>query len=117
MDYGSKKVDIGRDTGEAGFDIKKEAERIILSRYAPAGVVVNDRLEILDFHGHTGLYLEHSPGEASLNLLKMAREGIKLPLRTAIHEAKKQGAPVRTEGLQVKFNGQLKELNLEVTPG
>ena len=116
MDYGSKKVDIGRGTGEAGFDIKKEVERIILSRYTPAGVVVNDRLEILDFHGHTGLYLEHSPGGASLNLLKMAREGIKLPLRTAIHEAKKQGGSVRTEGLQVNFNGHLKELTLEVIP-
>ena len=116
VDYGSTKVAIGRDTDETGFDIKKEAERIILSRYAPAGVVVNDRLEILDFHGHTGFYLEHSPGGASLDLLKMAREGIKLPLRTAIHEAKKQGASVRTEGLQVKFNGHLKELNLEVLP-
>ncbi|HVP79463.1 MAG TPA: chemotaxis protein CheB [Thermodesulfobacteriota bacterium] len=116
MDYGSKKVDIGRGTGEAGFDIKKEVERIILSRYTPAGVVVNDRLEILDFHGRTGLYLEHSPGGASLNLLKMAREGIKLPLRTAIHEAKKQGGSVRTEGLQVNFNGHLKELTLEVIP-
>ena len=116
MDYGSKKVVIGKDTDESGFNIKREAERIILSRYAPAGIVVNDRLEILDFHGHTGLYLEHPPGGASLNLLKMAREGIRLPLRSAIHEAKKQGAPVRTEGLQVKFNGQLKELNLEVLP-
>ncbi|MBP1696641.1 MAG: ATPase [Deltaproteobacteria bacterium] len=116
LDYGSKKVDISRVTSEAGFDIKKEAQRIILSRYAPAGVVVNDRLEILDFHGHTGLYLEHPPGEASFNLLKMAREGIKLPLRTAIHEAKKQGTPVRNEGLQVKFNGQLRELTLEVLP-
>ncbi len=116
MDYGSEKVAISRDTGEAGFDIKKEAERIILSRYAPAGVIVSDRMEILDFHGHTGLYLEHPQGGASLNLLKMAREGIKLPLRSAIHEAKKQNSPVRTEGLQVKFNGRLKELNLEVLP-
>ncbi|RPJ05750.1 MAG: hypothetical protein EHM36_07870, partial [Deltaproteobacteria bacterium] len=117
MDYGSRNVAIGmEDTGEAGFDVKKEAERIILSKYAPAGVVVNDRLKILDFHGHTGFYLEHSPGGASLDLLKMVREGLKLPLRTAIHEAKKQGAPVRNEGLQVKFNGDLNELNLEVLP-
>ncbi|HSB06054.1 MAG TPA: CheR family methyltransferase, partial [Thermodesulfobacteriota bacterium] len=116
MDYGSRKAAIAGDTDEAGFDVKKEAERIILSRYAPAGVVVNDRMEILDFHGHTGFYLEHSPGGASLNLLKMAREGLKLPLRTAIHEAKKQGTPVRTEGLQIKFNDHFKELNLEVVP-
>ena len=46
----------------------------------------------------------------------MAREGIQLALRMAIHEAKKQGAPVRNEGLQVKLNGQFREVNLEVIP-
>jgi two-component system, chemotaxis family, CheB/CheR fusion protein len=117
MESGSGKALIGReDTRETGFDIKREAEKIILSKYAPAGVVVNDRLEVLDFYGHTGSYLEHSPGGASLGLLKMVREGIRLPLRSAIHQAKKQGAPVRTEGLQVKSNSHLKELNLEVVP-
>ena len=110
-----KKTLIGSDTGEAGFDFKKEAERILLSKI-PASVLVNDRLEILDFRGRTGLFLEHPSGEASLNLLKMAREGIHLGLRTAIHEAKKQSAPVRKEGLQVKFNGQVREVNLEVIP-
>ena len=112
---GFKKTDISRETGEAGFDYTKEAERILLSK-APAGVIVDDRLEILHFQGQTGPYLEHSPGDASFNVIKMAREGIRLPLRTAIHEAKKQAAPVRNEGLQVKFNGQFKEVNLEVIP-
>ena len=107
--YGLKKIDIRRGKGESEFDVRKEAERIVLSKYAPAGVIVNDRLEILDFRGHTGLFLEHSPGEANLSLLKMAREGIQLALRMAIHEAKKQGAPVRNEGLQVKLNGQIRE--------
>ena len=112
---GFKKTDTSRETGEAGFDYKKEAEHILLSK-APAGVVVDDRLQILHFQGQTGPYLEPSPGDASFNVIKMAREGIQLPLRTAIHEAKKLTAPVRKEGLQVKFNGQFKEVNLEVIP-
>ena len=110
-----KKTFIDSDTGEAEFDFKKEAERVLLSK-TPAGVIVDDRLEILHFRGQTGLYLEASPGEASFNLLKMAREGIRLALRTAIHEAKKRDAPVRNEGLQVKSNGQFRKVDLEVIP-
>jgi len=113
--FGTGKTDIRTDTGDGGFDFKKEADLILLSK-APAGVIVDDRLEIIHFHGQTGHYLEPPPGDASFNLLRMAREGIKLTLRTAIHKAKKQGAPVRNEGLQVKFNGHLKEVNIEVIP-
>ncbi len=113
--YGLPKIDIGQ-AGKAEFDFRKEADRTLLSKFAPAGVIVNDRLEVLDFRGHTGPFLEHGPGEASLNLLKIAREGIHLPLRMAIQEAKKQSVPMRKEGFQVKSNGQLREVNLEVIP-
>ncbi len=114
--YGLNKIDIDRNKDEAEFDFRKEADRTLLSKFAPAGVIVNGRLEVLDFRGHTGLFLEHGPGDASLNLLKMAREGIHLALRMAIQEAKKQSVPVRKEGLKVKFNDQLREVNLEVIP-
>ncbi len=55
-------------------DFQKEADRILLGRYAPAGVLVNSNLEVLQFRGRTSPYLEPPTGEASFNLLKMARE-------------------------------------------
>jgi two-component system, chemotaxis family, CheB/CheR fusion protein len=113
---GLNKIDIRRDKDDAGFDVTQEADRIVLSKYAPAGVIVNDRLEIVGFRGRTGLFLEHLPGDADLGLLKMAREGIQMDLRMALQEAKKQGAPVRKEGLRIKLDGQLKEVNLEAIP-
>lgn len=100
----------------AGFDVQKEADRIVLTRYAPAGVLVNEDMEILQFRGHTSAYLEPSPGKASLNLLKMAREGLLLELRTAIHKAQKGKATVKKAGIQVKHNGLFKEVNIEVVP-
>ncbi len=111
-----KKIDINRNKDEAEFDFRREADRTLLSKFAPAGVIVNHRLEVLDFRGHTGPFLEHGPGDPSLSLLKMAPDSIQLALRMAIQEAKKQSAPVRKEGLQVKSNGQRMEVNLEVIP-
>ncbi|MBD0303906.1 MAG: ATPase, partial [Tolypothrix sp. T3-bin4] len=60
------------------FDLQKQADQIVLSRYAPVGVITNYDLEILQFRGQTSSYLEPAPGRASLNLLKMVRENLRL---------------------------------------
>ena len=82
--------------------LQSEVARIIFDRYAPPGVVVDADLQIVQFRGQTGAYLEPAPGEASLNLLKMAREGLLYGLRTALHAVRKSKAPVRRTGLRVK---------------
>jgi two-component system CheB/CheR fusion protein len=104
---------------EAGWSaaaIEKEADRLILGRYAPAGVVVNADMEIVQFRGKTGPYLEATPGAASLDLFKMAREGLSSALRQAVHRVAKGGGPVKAEGLRVKTNGGIREVSLEVVP-
>ncbi|MBD2365220.1 hypothetical protein H6G36_29390 [Anabaena minutissima FACHB-250] len=65
-----------------GQEILKEADRIVLNRYAPVGVIINNELEILQFRGQTSSYLQLPPGRPSFNLLKMAKEGLRLELRT-----------------------------------
>ncbi len=94
----------------------QEADRILLARYVPPGVVVNSDLEILQFRGDTGPYLTPAPGKASLNLLRMARVGLAVRLRAAIGKARKTEAPVREEGLQVPSEGGLRKVHLEVVP-
>lgn len=98
------------------FDVRKAADSLLLDQYAPAGVLINDELEILQFRGHTGYYLEPPPGEATHNLLKMAREGLLLDLHASIYEARKKNSTVTKEGLRVKTNGGYQEVNLKVTP-
>jgi two-component system CheB/CheR fusion protein len=96
--------------------LQREADRVVLARYGPAGVVVDESMNILQFRGHTGPYLEPSPGVASLNLLKMAREGLLVELRKAVIQAKTDNATVRREGLLVKDGEQLRVVNVEIVP-
>jgi two-component system CheB/CheR fusion protein len=98
------------------LEIQKEADRLVLHKYAPAGVVVNEQFDVLQFRGQTGAYLEPAPGAASLNLLKMGREGLLLPLRNLMDEAKKTGQPARRDNLRVKANGGYRTINLVVSP-
>jgi len=97
-------------------DLSKEADRIILSRYSPPGVLINSSFEVLQFRGRTGAYLEQPSGRATLNLLKMAREGLAIDLRAALHQAKKSGDPVRRTGVRVRTDSGIAEVTLEVTP-
>ena len=98
------------------LEIQREADRLIMSKYAPAAVVINEQLDILQFRGQTGAYLEPAPGEASLNLLKMARNGLKLDLSAAVKHAVLHHAPARRTGVGVKQHGQTRSVNIEVTP-
>jgi two-component system CheB/CheR fusion protein len=97
-------------------NIFHEADRILLGRFAPAGVLINDALEILQFRGRTSTFLEPPPGAPSFNLMKMAREGLVAELRTAIHNARKKGTAVRREGVRVRNDGRTIITNVEVIP-
>src|SRR5262249_27791633 len=94
----------------------KEGDRLILNRFAPASVVVNDDMEILQFRGQTGLYLEPPQGQASLNLFKMIREGLLVEVRAGIIKSKREKGAVRNEGLKLTVNGDTFEFNLEIIP-
>jgi two-component system CheB/CheR fusion protein len=98
------------------FDLQKEVTRTLLADYTPPGVVVNEELEIVQFHGHTGPYLDPVAGTASLRLLKMAREGLPLELRTALHQAQAGNKTVIQEGIRVGFGGDIREISIEVRP-
>ena len=96
--------------------MQREADRLALAKYAPPAVLVNRQFEILQFRGETGAYLAPAPGAPSSNVLKMAREGLLVGLRSALHKASQEGVAVQHEGLRVKSNGGTREVNLTVLP-
>ncbi|HZF02089.1 MAG TPA: PAS domain-containing protein, partial [Methylomirabilota bacterium] len=97
-------------------NVQKQADRIVLTTFSPAGVVINRHMEVLQFRGRTSAFLEHPHGNANLDLLKMAREDLVLDLRSIITKAIKQNASVRQEHIRVRQNGHSFECSIEVVP-
>ncbi len=91
-------------------------EQNLLTHYTPPSVLINDAGEVLFVHGSTGGYLEPASGEVNLNIVRMARPGIRVELSTAVHKAVTQKEVVDIEGLQVQVNAQLQTVNLHVRP-
>ena len=91
------------------------AEQALLDTYGASGVLINEKADILYFHGETGKYLGQPVGEAHFNALAMVRKGLKLELANAIRKAITTKAAVRQEN--VRMNSEEDGLiNLIVKP-
>ena len=97
------------------YDVQREADRLLLTKYVPSAVVVTEDLDILQSRGHTNRYLELPPGKASLNLLKMARPGLLFELKALIDKARSEGVPASNDGILLE-NGDHTMVRLEVIP-
>ncbi|MBI3542804.1 MAG: PAS domain-containing protein [Deltaproteobacteria bacterium] len=94
-------------------EIQTETDRAILTRFSPPAVVVSSSFDVLQFRGHTEPFLSHKAGEASLNLVKLLREGLSAKIKAALEEAKKKDASVRKEAIP---SGGVTAVSVEVTP-
>lgn len=101
---------------EPEFDVQAEADRLVLKHHAPVGVVINSGMEVVQFRGRTTPYLEPAPGKPSLNILKLAQNGLAMELRTLIGAARKKRAAVKKNGVTFDGNGHKRFLNLSVAP-
>ena len=97
-------------------EIVATLERVLLDHYAPAWVIVNAQGESIYFSPRTGRFLEPAAGSPTMDLVGLARKGLRLDLRTALHKAVKTGAAVTHEGVSVEANGQAQTINLVVRP-
>jgi two-component system CheB/CheR fusion protein len=106
--------EVVREAKETNFS--ELTKQVLLQSYAPPSVVTDEKGNILFFYGDTGKYLRPAPGQASLNVIEMAREGLQMELRTAIQRVVKQKKPVIRKDLLVKTNGVRQGVNLTVKP-
>jgi len=102
-----------------GRDMTNYAEltrRVLLQSFAPPSVITDENGSIIYVHGDTGKYLQPAPGQPSTNIIDMAREGLQLDLRNAIHQAAIKKTPVTARDLRVRTNGGLHRVDLKVRP-
>jgi two-component system CheB/CheR fusion protein len=115
---GEGSAQIATKTASPGkLPLRELTEQTILQQFAPAGVLVNDKGDILYLHGRTGMYLEPAPGVVGVsNILKMAREGLQRDLNTSLRKAILTKDLVRCPGVRVKTNGHFTMVNLSIRP-
>jgi two-component system, chemotaxis family, CheB/CheR fusion protein len=104
-----------QETTKIPMELQREADRLLLARYVPPAVLINEHLEILQTRGRTASFLELPSGKATLNLLKMARPGLLFELQGAIDEARKQGFEARRQNVRIE-DEHVKTVAIRVIP-
>lgn len=89
-------------------------ESVLLNQHTPLGILINAQCDILYIHGRAGHYLEPAPGEVTVNILKMARPGLRQELTTAIRKVLTQQEPIFMAGLVVQGDDAVYTVNLTV---
>ncbi len=97
--------------------LRELAEREMLNHAGLVGALVDERGDVLYLHGRTGLYLEPPPGESGAsNILRMAREGLRPALASALRKAAATKTIVRAPGQRVKTNSHFAAVDVTVRP-
>jgi two-component system, chemotaxis family, CheB/CheR fusion protein len=97
-------------------DFRKAAETILLNKYTPANVIMNDQMDIVHIQGRVSDFIEPPQGKASFNIIKMAKDGLGFELRNAIHKVKASNAPVIKEGIIIKSGEKTFKITIEISP-
>jgi len=91
-------------------------ETILQQSSTPPCAIITEACDVIYIHGRTGKYLEPAEGKASVNILEMARPGLRKELAAAIREVAVHKQEVEVKGLSVRSNGGRLLLNLRVKP-
>jgi len=96
-------------------NLARQIERLLLNCFVPVSVIINEHGSIIYIHGRTGKYLEPSAGQPNMNIIEMAREGLRLPLVSSLRLAAKKGeTEIISSGLRVKTNGDFETIELKL---
>jgi two-component system, chemotaxis family, CheB/CheR fusion protein len=98
------------------LNLRKVADQLVLDHCAPVGVVIDNEMNIVQFRGQTGAYLESALGKPSFNLFKMVKPELLVVLRAAIYQVKQQQQIFRQERIQLKTARGMTSIAIEVIP-
>jgi two-component system CheB/CheR fusion protein len=97
-------------------DFQQAADRLVIRRFAPPGVLVNKDMDILQFRGRTSPFLEPPQGGSALNIDTMAQASLSLEIRRALLECGKTGLPVLWKNSGIMHGGTVRLVKVEVHP-
>jgi two-component system, chemotaxis family, CheB/CheR fusion protein len=98
------------------LELQRAADRIVLARFGPPGLIVDDHMNVLQARGQTSQFLEIAPGAVNWNLLRVLRAGIANEVRTATERAIRENLPASAMATMIDDEDRLLHLQIEVLP-
>ena len=95
-------------------NVQTVVDRLLVQRFGPLGILCSTKGDVLYVSGRAGKYLEPAVGKANLNLMSMAREGLRYELSSAFAKALRSDRPVVVRGIKVGTNGGTQHVDVTI---
>lgn len=105
-----------RPEESTGESVIRTMERILLNLATPPSLIVNRSGDIHFIHGRTGKLLEPVQGRPDSNVLRMAREGLRMHLSTLISECAHTNQKQTRRNVRVQTNGDETLFDIAIQP-
>lgn len=93
-----------------------EAERLVLDQFAPAWVLVDQNLDIVQFRGATAPFIQPARGQPTWNLLKMLHPALLVDVRVLVHSVLKQNKSHNKTGIRIKNAKKTTVVDMDAYP-
>ncbi len=116
--YDDSRVEAGgqKAANPTVHDLQRRVDQFLLSRYSPAGVLIDEELNILQFHGHTSPYLEHGAGEPILALNRMLRPELAVEFRRVFERTRRKQRATRGDAITLSYLEKSHKVRISITP-
>jgi two-component system CheB/CheR fusion protein len=106
----------GSKPGKKTPTLRELTEAALIDLYSPTCVVVDELGNMLYVHGQTGAYLEATTGEANLNIARLARDGLCIPLSAALRKASVSMTEISCRSLRIEGCEDSRPVDIKVRP-
>ncbi len=96
--------------------IAQRAKEFILENLAPPSVVIDSKGDMLFIQGKTGRFLENPSGEVSTNILRNAREGLRIPLTNGIRKCRQTCLELISRGVRIQSDSESMLTDISIAP-
>jgi two-component system CheB/CheR fusion protein len=104
-------------SGIRDIDLGKAVDRVLLSKYSPAAVLVDEGMGVLEVRGDASRFLRLPAGKLSFHLLKLIPDtGLYLEIEKLVRQAVEGGETAHRPRVPYESGAGIQEVNLEVTP-
>lgn len=98
------------------LELQRAADRIVLARFGPPGLIVDEHFNVLQSRGQTSQFLEITPGAVNWNLMRVLRQDLVSDVREAVQRAIHENVSVNTTIAQMDEEKGEQHIRVDVLP-
>ena len=98
------------------LELQRAADRIVLARFGPPGLIIDDHMNVIQSRGQTSSFIEITAGTVTWNLLRVLRENLASEVREAVQRAIRESVPTTAIAKVMDADSGEQEVQIDVLP-